>query len=98
MKIHDTPFFNADRRKDTMNEDKPAFEEEIIPLRKEIDGIDSRILSLLAQRQAQVEKVVRLKKKYHVPVYHPAREEDLISKLRASAEKTGLEPDFLEDL
>lgn len=98
MKIHDNPFFNADWKKDAMKEDKPAFEEKIIPLRREIDGIDSQILSLLARRQAEVEKVVRLKKKYHVPVYHPAREEDLISKLRASAEKAGLEPDFLEDL
>lgn len=98
MKIHDNPFFNADRKKDKMKEDKPAFEKEIIPLRREIDDIDSQILSLLARRQAQVKKVMGLKKKYHVPVYHPAREEDLISKLRASAEKAGLEPDFLEDL
>ncbi len=81
-----------------MKEDRSAFEKKVLPLRREIDGIDSQILSLLARRQAEVEKVVQLKKKYHVPVYHPAREEDLISSLRASAEKAGLEPDFLEDL
>ncbi len=81
-----------------MKEAPLLFEKEVIPFRVEIDGIDSKILSLLAKRQAEVEKVVRLKKKYHVPVYHPAREEDLISKLRADAKKANLEPDFLEDL
>lgn len=74
------------------------FDKEIIPLRTNIDKIDSQILSLLSQRQAQVEKVVQLKKKHHMPVYHPAREEDLISKLRTQAGKADLDPDFMEDL
>lgn len=74
------------------------FEKEIIPLRSEIDGIDSKILDLLAKRQIQVEKVVALKKKHHIPVYHPAREEDLISKLRQQAQNARLDPDFMEDL
>ncbi len=81
-----------------MKENTSAFEKEVIPLRNRIDDIDSQILSLLAGRQAEVKKVMRLKKKHHVPVYHPAREEDLISKLRAEAKKACLEPDFLEDL
>ena len=75
-----------------------TFNREIIPLRTKIDQIDSQILSLLAQRQAQVEKVVKLKKKHYIPVYHPAREEDLISKLRIQAGKANLDPDFMEDL
>lgn len=74
------------------------FEKAILPLRARIDHIDSQILALLTQRQAQVEKVVTLKKKHHIPVYHPAREEDLISKLRMQAGKAGLDPDFMEDL
>ena len=81
-----------------MGDDKPSFDKEVIPLRGKIDDIDSQILSLLARRQAEVEKVVHLKKKHHVPVYHPAREEDLISKLRTEAKKACLEPDFLEEL
>jgi chorismate mutase/prephenate dehydrogenase len=67
-------------------------------LRDEIDRIDSDILSLLARRQAQVEKVVALKKALSIPVYHPAREEDLISRLRIQAQKASLDPDFMEDL
>ncbi len=74
------------------------FEIEILPLRENIDRIDAKILSLLEKRQAQVEKVVMLKKKHNIPVWHPAREEDLISKLRDQARKADLDPDFMEDL
>ncbi|MCF6249574.1 MAG: bifunctional chorismate mutase/prephenate dehydrogenase, partial [Desulfobacula sp.] len=75
-----------------------TFETEVISLRKKIDRIDAQVLSLLEKRQAQVEKVVTLKKKHHIPVYHPAREEDLISRLRSQAQKADLDPDFMEDI
>lgn len=81
-----------------MEKDKAAFEKEILPLRTRIDQIDSQILSLMAQRMEQVQKVVSLKKEYHMPVHHPAREEDLIFKLRQQAKKADLDPDFMEDL
>ena len=74
------------------------FQEKISPLRDRIDQIDSQILSLLAQRHDQVIKVVELKKRHNMPVYHPAREEDLISRLRIQAERAHLDPDFMEDL
>jgi len=70
----------------------------ITPLRDKIDSIDSQILSLLEKRQAQVEKVVALKKSHGIPVYHPAREEDLISRLRTQSQEHGLDPNFMEDL
>ena len=81
-----------------MGKNNLIFDKEVVPLRTRIDVIDSQILSLLAQRQAQVEKVVKLKKKHHIPVYHPAREEDLISTLRVQADKAKIDPDFMEDL
>lgn len=81
-----------------MTKDNKIFFEQIQPMRDEIDRIDADILSLLARRQAQVEKVVALKKKHDMPVYHPAREEDLISQLRSQAVKASVDPDFLEDL
>ncbi|MDA3789171.1 MAG: bifunctional chorismate mutase/prephenate dehydrogenase [Desulfobacula sp.] len=81
-----------------MEKDQLKFDKEILALRAQIDEIDWQILSLLAQRQGQVEKVVKLKKKHNIPVYHPAREEDLISKLRVQAAKANLDPDFMEDL
>lgn len=81
-----------------MEKDNTNFDREIGPLRNEIDAIDSQILDLLARRQSQVEKVVALKKRCGVPVYHPAREEDLISRLRTQAGVAGIDPDFMEDL
>ena len=81
-----------------MKKDNRNFQDQILPLRDEIDAIDAKILSLLARRQAEVEKVVALKKIHSIPVYHPAREEDLISKLRLQSQNHGLDPDFMEDL
>lgn len=98
--FNDTSFGRGvnDLKRENMGNNDLTFNKEIIPLRTEIDHIDSQILSLLTQRQSQVEKVVMLKKKHHIPVYHPAREEDLISKLRLQALKANLDPDFMEDL
>ncbi len=67
-------------------------------LRRHLDTIDQEIVSLLAKRQAEVERVVALKKSHNLPVYHPAREENLISHLRNQGAEAGLDPDYIEDL
>jgi chorismate mutase / prephenate dehydrogenase len=67
-------------------------------LRKDIDAIDAQIVSLLANRQHVIGHVVALKKVRNLPVYHPAREEDLISRRRQQAKDTGLDPDFIEEI
>ncbi len=66
--------------------------------RKRIDKIDSRIIDLLAERQFEVEKVTEFKKSTGIPVRHPAREEDMISKRRFQAVSRKLDPDYLEEL
>ncbi|MCF8092270.1 MAG: bifunctional chorismate mutase/prephenate dehydrogenase [Desulfotignum sp.] len=81
-----------------MKKKEKLFSDQIRPLRDEIDRIDSDILSLLARRQEQVEKVVALKKACDMPVFHPAREEDMISRLRNQAKEKGLDPDVTENL
>ena len=75
-----------------------ASESPLAGLREQIEGIDRRIVELLKDRQAVVEEVVAFKKASHLPVYHPAREENLISDLRSQAAAQGLDPDFVEDL
>jgi chorismate mutase/prephenate dehydrogenase len=45
-----------------------------------------------------VQRVVALKRAQHLPVYHPAREEDLISQRRAQATCAGLDADHVEEL
>lgn len=67
-------------------------------LRRELDAIDREIVSLLVKRQTEVERVVALKKAHNLPVYHPAREENLISGLRLQAGEAGIDPDFLEEI
>lgn len=71
---------------------------ELETLRQTIDAIDHDMVALLKARQEQVEKVVALKQAYGLPVYHPAREENLISEKRRTARAVGLDPDLLEDL
>ncbi len=71
---------------------------ELEMLRDEIDGIDRDIVSLLAKRLDVVEKVVSLKKSNNLPVYHPAREEYLISNRRSQSRASGLNPDFVEEI
>lgn len=67
-------------------------------LRREIDSIDHQVVDLLSKRQKQVEHVVALKKAHNLQVYHPAREEDLISARRRQAKEAGLCPDYIEEL
>lgn len=67
-------------------------------LRREIDALDRQIVELLARRSTTVQRVVTIKTAHHLPVYHPAREEDLISQRREQAARAGLDPDHVEDL
>jgi len=77
------------------NED---YREALDALRQHIDSIDQQVVDLLSGRQRQVERIVALKKKHHLPVHHPAREEDLISGRRSQGAAAGLDPDFVEEL
>jgi len=67
-------------------------------LRHEIDQIDEQIVNLLARRHDCVQQVVAAKKAMKLPVWHPAREEDLVSRRRAQAARVGLDPAFVEEL
>ncbi len=73
-------------------------EKRLQALRERIDDIDARFVYLLAERQAVVEDVVSLKKAYHLPVHHPAREENMISERRRQGAAAGVNPDYLEEL
>lgn len=71
---------------------------QLASMRQRIDAIDRQLLSLLSERQQEVEQVVALKKEHNLPVYHPAREEDLISDRRSKAQTHGLDEQFIEDI
>ncbi|MHC1769321.1 MAG: bifunctional chorismate mutase/prephenate dehydrogenase [Verrucomicrobiia bacterium] len=67
-------------------------------LREEIDLIDRQLVELLGRRGRKVQEVVKVKEQQNLPMFHPAREEDLISARRAQAVGAGLDPDYIEDL
>jgi chorismate mutase/prephenate dehydrogenase len=81
-----------------MSDISQACQAELAELRREIDTIDQQVVDLLSKRQKQVEHVVALKKAHNLQVYHPSREEDLISARRQQAREAGLNPDFIEEL
>jgi chorismate mutase/prephenate dehydrogenase len=66
--------------------------------RGRIDLIDSKLIDLLTERQAEVDKVIEYKKLNNMPVRHPAREEDMISRRRLTAKEKMLDPDYIEEL
>jgi len=72
--------------------------ESLTDLRNNIDDIDREILELLFKRQEEVEKVLSFKKAHSMLVYHPAREEDIITERRRQGKEMGMDPDYLEEL
>jgi chorismate mutase/prephenate dehydrogenase len=84
-------------KKQTVDPSDPAAVE-LASLREAIDAIDHDMVALLKERQEQVDRVLALKRAHGLPVYHPAREENLISEKRRTARAVGLDPDFLEDI
>jgi chorismate mutase/prephenate dehydrogenase len=79
---------------DVSNDHLNALEE----FRKKIDAIDKQTVDQLAKRQKLVDQIVTLKKAHNLAVYHPAREENLISDKRDQARQAGLDPDYIEEL
>jgi chorismate mutase/prephenate dehydrogenase len=72
--------------------------DELEELRRRIDAVDGALVELLAERRRVVAQVGELKRARGVPLYHPAREEDLISRRRRQGEGAGLDPDLVEDV
>jgi len=77
---------------------KKDVEQELGNVRQHVDSIDRQIVALLSKRQEEVARIVALKKTHNIPVYHPAREENLISRLRNQGREAGLDPGFVEEL
>ncbi|MDH4162546.1 MAG: chorismate mutase [Nitrospirota bacterium] len=68
---------------------------ELERLRKNIDQLDSMIISLLAKRSDMVAAAATLKKNEQ-GVRDPKRVEQVIEKVRAKAVESGLDPEIAE--
>ncbi|NQZ06141.1 MAG: bifunctional chorismate mutase/prephenate dehydrogenase [Algicola sp.] len=67
-------------------------------LRDEIDSLDSQLVQLLAKRSKVTRQVGLYKTIKGVPVYVPARENELLAKRKKQAEALGVSPELVEDL
>ena len=70
----------------------------LLPLRQQIDELDSQLVELLAKRAAVTAEVGRVKQQYALPLYVPEREQALIKARRQQAEQAGVSADLIEDV
>lgn len=70
----------------------------LLPLRQQIDVLDSQLVELLAKRAAVTAEVGRVKQLYALPLYVPEREQSLIKASRQQDEQAGVSADLIEDV
>jgi len=63
-------------------------------LRRQIDALDSELVTLLAKRQRCVEQVIEIKRAEKLPARIPERIEEVLARVRGLAEAQKLEPDL----
>ena len=61
--------------------------EDLAEIRHRIDGIDTQLTELIKERLAIMEKVAETKRAQNKPIYDPARERDIISRVTGLAGK-----------
>ncbi len=67
-------------------------------LRRQIDEINERLLSLIAERQDVSVAIGALKVAHGLPLYSEDREAELLEKFREDAERLDIDPDYVEEL
>ncbi len=65
-------------------------EEDINKLRKEIDKLDTKLISLLRERLIVAKKIGKYKKKRFLPVRDMKREKELLLKVSNKAKEQGI--------
>ena len=70
--------------------------EELARYRASIDNFDAALIHILAERFRKTKQVGELKAKYDLPPADPEREKEQITRLRALAEQSDLDPEFAE--
>ena len=61
-------------------------------IREDIDDVDRRLVSLLAERARLVEEVVHFKRAHHMAVVDRAREDRMLARIAEVAKDAGLDP------
>jgi len=69
-----------------------SYEEEIAPLRTEIDRLNEELLDKLRERVDVALRIAEVKKRHGVPVVDRAREEKVLDRVGGVAADRGLDP------
>lgn len=73
-------------------------EQRIDELRGEIDRINERLLTLIAERQDVSVAIGALKASHGLPLYSEEREAELLGTFREDAVRMDIDPDYVEEL
>ncbi|KKO45567.1 chorismate mutase [Arsukibacterium ikkense] len=73
-------------------------QQQLAPLRAQIDSIDSQLVQLLAARASVTADVGKVKQQFALPVYVPEREQTLLSARREQALEQQVSPELVEDV
>ncbi len=71
---------------------------DMIELRAAIDELDGSIIQLLAKRATYIDRAAELKSVNGLPANIPARVEEVVAKVKASAKRVGLDPNLAEQI
>ncbi len=70
-----------------------TYDEEIAPLRAEINRLNAEIMGRLAERVKVAVAIAEVKRRHGKPVVDPIRERAVLDKARADAKAGGVDPD-----
>lgn len=70
--------------------------ENMAELRVEIDALDRQLVALLAQRATYIDRAAELKPAEGLPARIDERVEDVVAKVRITAQEAGFDPDLAE--
>ena len=74
----------------------PADCPDMSTLREQIDTLDRELVRLLARRASYIDRAVVIKTEAGLPASIPARIEDVVAKVKATARDEGLDPEIVE--
>lgn len=77
---------------------QPQKPKSLTTLRKNIDSIDKKLLSLIEKRQACCKKIGLVKKKFGLPISQPAREKLILDRILKLAKKKSLDQNLIKNL
>jgi isochorismate pyruvate lyase len=77
---------------------EPADMTELLDIRKRIDDVDRRLVSLLGERARLVEGVVHYKRAHHMAVVDRGREDEMLARIAEVAKEEGVDPRVVQQV